>query len=52
MDEVEFAGAVERGLNVGHDVFAADVLEETRVLQQFRGLLHGSAEEQGAAGFA
>jgi hypothetical protein len=31
---VNFPGAIEGGLDVGHDVFAAHVVEEARLLKQ------------------
>ena len=46
---VDFLGAVKGGLDVGHDVFAADVIEEARLQKELRGLLHRSAEQERAA---
>ena len=42
---------VERGLNIGHDVFATHAVKKARALQQFGGLLHCAAEQQRSAGF-
>ena len=43
---MDLLGAVEGGLDVGHDVFAADVIEEAGLQKQLGGLLHGAAEDQ------
>src|SRR3569623_949876 len=43
---MQFSGAIKGGLDVGLDVFATDMIEEAGVLQEFRGLLHGSAEQE------
>ena len=47
---VDFTGAVEGCLNVGHDVFAAEAVKEACAAEELGGLLHGTAEDQGAAG--
>ena len=48
----EFAGAIERSLNVGQCVIAADKVREAALGKQARGLLHRSAQQQGASGTA
>ena len=38
------------GLDVGHDVFSAEAVEEAGAAEELGGLLHGSAKDEGAAG--
>jgi hypothetical protein len=42
---------VQRGLNVGHEVFAANAVKKAASAEQFRGLLHGAAKQHDAARF-
>jgi hypothetical protein len=48
---MDFRGAVERGLDIRHDVPATHAVEESLAAQQLRRLLHGPAEHHGSAGF-
>ena len=48
---LELADAGEGGLYVGEDVFRAYVLEEVGASDDVLGLVAGTAEEEGSAGF-
>ena len=43
-------GAVQRGLNIQHEVFRSDAIKKAAAAKQLRGLLHCAAQQQCPAG--